>query len=90
MTDIVPEEVVGWASQARDILATYREAEDLITIGAYKPGQNPKVDRAVQLIDPLLMFLKQRSSDPSSIEESWERLKAILATPPPAPPPRDG
>jgi flagellum-specific ATP synthase len=83
MTDIVPEEVVNASSQARDILATYREAEDLITIGAYKPGQNPKVDRAVQLIDPLLGFLKQRSSDPSTMGESWKRLKAILDTPPP-------
>ena len=53
MPDIVPREVIGMAAEARDILATYQEAEDLITIGAYKPNQNPRVDRAVQCIDAL-------------------------------------
>ena len=78
MTDIVPDELVGWAAEARDILATYREAEDLITIGAYKPGQNPRVDRAVQLIEPLNQFLRQRAGDRVSLEESWQMLGSIV------------
>lgn len=81
MTDIVPEEVVNLASQARDILATYREAEDLITIGAYKPGMNPRVDRAVALIEPLTLFLRQRSSEKFALEDSWGVLKKILSLP---------
>jgi flagellum-specific ATP synthase len=71
MSDIVPNELVDLAGQARDILATYREAEDLITIGAYKPGQNPRVDRAVQLIDHLNQFLKQRPSEKVALMDSW-------------------
>lgn len=82
MTDIVPPEVIDSAAQARDILATYREAEDLITIGAYKPGQNPRVDRAVKLIDKLNAFLKQSSADKTSVAESWQALKAILDSEP--------
>ena len=78
MTDIVPEAVINMASDARDVIATYREAEDLITIGAYKPGQNPKIDRAVKLIDPLNKFLKQRAAEKATIEESWAGLKQIL------------
>ena len=78
MTDIVPPEVVNLASMARDIVATYREAEDLITIGAYKPGQNPAVDRAVKLINPINDFLRQKSAEKVTIEESWKRLHEIL------------
>ena len=80
MQDIVPEEVMAAASQARDIVATYREAEDLITIGAYKPGQNPRVDRAVQLIDQINQFLKQRSTVKATIEESWSELIRIIGS----------
>lgn len=78
MTDIVPQEVTDLASSARDILATYREAEDLITIGAYKPGQNPKVDFAISRIDKLNLFLKQRSHEKSTIQDSWQQLAAII------------
>lgn len=78
MSEIVPEEIVRAASDARDIIATYRDAEDLITIGAYKPGQNPRVDRAVQLIEPLTKFLIQRANEPTSLEKSWKDLLSIL------------
>ena len=81
MSDIVPKEVIDAASQARDILATYRDAEDLITIGAYKPGQNPRVDKAVQLIDGLTTFLKQRSGDKVSLKDSWEMIAKALTLP---------
>lgn len=84
MTDIVPPELVNLASQARDVLATYREAEDLITIGAYKPGQNPRVDKAVALIDQLTAFLKQRAGEKVSLEQSWKELARIFAPAAPA------
>ena len=76
MNEIVPEEIVELANAGREILATYREAEDLITIGAYKEGQNPKVDRAVQYIDPLNEFLQQKSKDKSDIATSWQHVAA--------------
>ncbi|MBX7143848.1 MAG: FliI/YscN family ATPase [Oligoflexia bacterium] len=79
MSDIVPKELLGLAAQARDVLATYREAEDLITIGAYKPGQNPRVDRAVQLIDKLNAFLKQSADHKVPLQDSWQQLIQVLA-----------
>lgn len=81
MSDIVPRQVLDLAAEARDLLATYREAEDLITIGAYKPGQNPKVDRAVSVIEHLNQFLKQRSDTKATITESWQTLANILGAP---------
>jgi flagellum-specific ATP synthase len=78
MSDIVPDELIQLAAEARDILATYREAEDLITIGAYKPGQNQRVDRAVAVIEHLNAFLRQRSDTKSPLEESWGQLKGLL------------
>lgn len=81
MPDIVPREVIDQANEARDILATYREAEDLITIGAYKPGQNPHVDKAVQRHEILTKFLKQKSSDKCSIQDSWKLLNQVLTSP---------
>jgi flagellum-specific ATP synthase len=78
MTDIVPNEVIEIANQARDILATYRENEDLITIGAYKPGLNPKVDRAVRLYDKVVQFLRQKVSEKTSLKDCWINLAKIL------------
>ena len=78
MPDIVPPQVLDMAADARDLIATYREAEDLITIGAYKPGMNKKVDRAVALIEDLNGFLKQKPGEKSSIIDGWKALAQIL------------
>lgn len=78
MSDIVPEGVIKIASEMRDILATYQDTEDLITIGAYKPGQNPRVDRAVALIDRVNKYLRQKSSEKTGMEEGWQIMAQIL------------
>lgn len=80
MPAVVDRSVVERAEVARDILATYREAEDLITIGAYKPGQNQKIDRAVALIDRLNAFLKQNAKEKVSLEQSISELTAIIGS----------
>jgi flagellum-specific ATP synthase len=78
MSDIVPKELMGLASELRDTLSSYQDAEDLITIGAYKPGQNARVDRAVSRIDKVNAFLKQASNDPSNLQESWKAMAMAL------------
>jgi len=80
MPEIVSNGVLDLAAIARDMLATYKENEDLITIGAYKKGQNPKVDLAVALNDSLNNFLKQSPADKVTLQESWEQLGALLNT----------
>jgi flagellum-specific ATP synthase len=76
--DILPDEAVQLAIRARGILATYKDAEDLITIGAYKPGQSPRVDEAVQRIDGLIGFLRQRSNEGAPMEETWRQFQQVL------------
>ncbi|MDD7472567.1 MAG: FliI/YscN family ATPase [Bdellovibrionota bacterium] len=78
MPDIVSSDVVDMASEVRDLIATYRDNEDLITIGAYKAGQNLKVDRAVSLNDKINGFLKQKASEKCTKEETFNMLKEIL------------
>ncbi len=82
MSDLVSDEMSVLASQGREALATYQEAEDLITIGAYKPGQNPKVDRAIELNEPLVKFLRQKSSERTTIQESWREYASIMVPKP--------
>lgn len=67
------------AQKLRENLATYREAEDLINIGAYKPGSNPRIDKAVKLIDPITDFLRQRVEEPSNFTQTVRQLQKILA-----------
>jgi len=63
------------AQKMREIIATYRDAEDLINIGAYKAGANPKIDKAIKLIEPINEFLKQRTEDKSNMTQC---LRAML------------
>lgn len=90
MSDIVPQKVLDVAADARDVLATYREAEDLITIGAYKAGQNKRVDRAVSLIDPLNGFLRQQAREKVTVTQSWELIDTIIGAPSADSPPAGG
>jgi flagellum-specific ATP synthase len=78
MSDIVDPELLKCAADVRDVLASYQEVEDLITIGAYKPGQNPRVDRAVALHDRVEEFLKQSSEEGHSLNESWRSMFEIV------------
>lgn len=79
MTDVASKEHIDMGYQIRDLLAVYREAEDLINIGAYKAGTNAKIDRAVLLIDELRSFLRQGMNETTSYDETLGRLRHILS-----------
>jgi flagellum-specific ATP synthase len=69
MIDIVPDRLVKTAGRARETVSIMEDMEDLINIGAYKKGANPKVDLARQIIEKLNVFLKQdiqEKSDPAA------------------------
>lgn len=68
MPKVVGEEELRWAGEARRILATYRDAQDLIHIGAYQPGRDPEIDRAVALRPRLMAFLRQGIHEPPGTE----------------------
>ena len=65
------------AGKARDLLSVYRDSEDLINIGAYVKGSNPKLDDAIKYNDAINSFLKQEMDEQSSLMESMNKLKRI-------------
>lgn len=79
MRNISTPEHVKMAQKIREILATYREAEDLINIGAYKAGSNPRIDKAVKLIDGVNHFLKQDVEEPASFNQCLRQMQGLVA-----------
>lgn len=78
MPEVADEEMMQRAANARRVLAEYKEVEDLITIGAYQAGQNPKVDYAVERIDGLKSFLTQSPAEKVSMDECNQMLAQAL------------
>ena len=80
------------AMSIRELLAAYRDHEDLISIGAYRPGGNPTVDVAIAMRDILNLYLRQGVEEATSLEETCQAMIAIhqriqtvgKASPPPA------
>lgn len=66
------------AKRLKELLSTYRKAEDLINIGAYVAGSNPKIDRAIERIEHINKYLKQDIQDNVHYEESLEQLEKIM------------
>ncbi|UYL08744.1 FliI/YscN family ATPase [Bdellovibrio sp. SKB1291214] len=78
MKAVASSEHVRLAQKLKETLAIYKDAEDLINIGAYKPGSNPKIDKAVKVIDQVNDFLKQRVEDPTNFNNTVRMLQQIL------------
>jgi FliI/YscN family ATPase len=74
---VSPPEQRAAASQMREALATFRQAEDLINLGAYASGSNPQLDSAIQLRPRLLEFLKQPPEQSEPIEKTLEALYSL-------------
>ncbi len=78
MKDVATEEEQVLAAKVRELMSVYREAEDLISIGAYVKGSNPKIDEAIDHIDALNNFFKQPIKQVTSHEDSVAELQKIL------------
>jgi len=79
MNDIISKEHKQAVSIAIENLATYRNAEDLISVGAYQKGTNPKIDRAISMHEVLTSFLRQDIDETHSFEETVKRLIEITS-----------
>lgn len=77
MNDIVPKEQLAHAQRVRAWLAAYRDAEDLINIGAYQAGASPRIDEAVAQRPRIDAFLCQGLDERSPAEASVARLAAL-------------
>ena len=78
MNAIAENDHLSNSSKLRDILSVYEQNSDLISIGAYKAGTNPKLDFAVSKIDKVNSFLKQGISEKFTYEETLEQMAEIL------------
>jgi flagellum-specific ATP synthase len=78
MTEIVSPEHRELASRIRNILSVYEKNEDLVSIGAYKPGTNRKLDFALSKIDAVNNFLTQDVNEKFTYDECLEQMNAIL------------
>ena len=67
--------------ELRELLAAYRDAKDLVEIGAYARGSNPVVDRALDLKPMIDAFLRQDVSEVCTAQDAWAQLRALLAPP---------
>lgn len=79
MNDVIPPEQRIAATKALEILATYRENEDLINIGAYVKGSNERVDHAMSMIESLNAFLRQKIDEKSSYASTIDSLIRMVA-----------
>jgi len=80
MNDVVSAEHLKLANRMRELLAVYTEAEDLINIGAYQRGNNPKIDEALDYIDAINHFLLQQVKESYTLEQTVSLMEEVLGT----------
>jgi flagellum-specific ATP synthase len=74
MNDIMPLPQRQAAMAIRSLLATYREHEDLIAVGAYRKGSNRKVDAAIEFREAIEKFVRQETLEHSTLQQTSEQL----------------
>ncbi len=79
MTEVTSDEHRDAARTVRQLLAAYREHEDLISIGAYRVGSNPVVDTAIEMRPAINAFLCQAIEEPSSLDQTVRQLTQLGA-----------
>ena len=78
INEITLPEQVELANDVREVIATYREAEDLINLGAYVAGSNKRIDRAIDKIESIHAFFKQGIMETVDHTESLARLAELM------------
>jgi flagellum-specific ATP synthase len=78
MSSVASSEHRAAAGKIRELIASYRKAEDLINIGAYQKGSNPTIDRAIQQIDSINQMLKQAVEEKIDPQMSLRQLLGIV------------
>jgi flagellum-specific ATP synthase len=78
MVDIVSQQHLTQVSYLRDLMAEFQKNEDLISIGAYSTGVNPKLDKAIKLLPKIEAYLKQDRNITCNFSESLAGLNELL------------
>ena len=77
MPDLVPASFLQKAGQMREWLSTYQKAEDMLNIGAYANGSNPKIDEAIKKMDAINALLVQHSNERVGFESAFAGVEEI-------------
>ncbi len=77
MPDVTAVEHRLKAGRVRDWMATVRNAEDLVNVGAYVAGSNPRIDEALSRRDSITSFLRQTPDDPCNLDRSIADLLTV-------------
>jgi len=80
MPEITSPEHQEVARELRQCLATWKEGRDLVEIGAYKPGANPELDRAIAVLPRIEAFLQQHTSETTSYADTTALMNVLLQT----------
>ena len=78
MPSVVTADHLAKAQLFKRVYSRYQQNRDLISVGAYSPGHDPMLDKAVQLYPQLEKFLQQRIDERASIDASLQALVAAL------------
>ena len=78
MPGCVPVVVRPVLAKARELMSIYSDMEELIRLGAYRKGSDPKVDRAIAVYPALEAFLSQQRDETTTIAEGYKQLEAIV------------
>jgi flagellum-specific ATP synthase len=77
MPDLVQQSYLQKSGKVREWLSTYRKAEDMLNIGAYVKGSNPKIDQALKKIDAVNSFLIQRSDERVDLHHAFSGVEEL-------------
>lgn len=79
MSAIASPEHKSAAAKMRTMLSLYRENKDLIDVGMYQPGSNPKLDIAIQMMPQINAFLQQRTTDSVTMETTIQAMVDMMS-----------
>lgn len=82
MTEIASPEHLAWAMRFRQLNATYQQNKDLISVGAYAIGSDPRIDEAISMNPHLLDFIRQDMRTAVNLENSIHDLETLLRAEP--------
>jgi flagellum-specific ATP synthase len=79
MQDVIDRESMLAARRFRQLYSTYQQNQDMISVGAYQAGSNPRIDEAIAYRPRLVEFLQQDMGEAVSLEQSLAQIKSLAA-----------
>lgn len=78
--DVISSEQKSAAAKIIEMMAIYKDVEDLISVGAYKSGINPKVDKAIVMHEPIIDFLRQGIGEGEEFDNTLSKMNVIVSS----------